>query len=301
MRSAHSQQRDETEARWHSLMHDTADVSHLRAPRPRAAKSFSPGKTAVVRVVLTGGPCAGKSSALSHLTEAATKEGFDVLTAPETATLLHNCGHPFPNPSAPGFVPYKRTFQDSILKLQLALERSMTSLAAKTGRPTILIFDRGLLDCKAYLTAEEWGELVSAQQDPRGSLSEEYMLARYDGCVHLVTAADGAANFYKCGATTDDHGNVVTRLETPEQAIESDRRLVRIWSAHPRHTVVRNEGSFQAKLEAATRAVLEIARETHPIEAELANRRERSSRGGRAPAQSDWPPGSDIYRHFMSA
>ena len=33
-------------------------------------------RTRVVRIVLTGGPCAGKSSSLQHFTEAAKREGF---------------------------------------------------------------------------------------------------------------------------------------------------------------------------------------------------------------------------------
>ena len=46
----------------------------------------------ITRIVLTGGPCAGKSSALARLTSLATKEGFDVYVAPESATLLFNSG-----------------------------------------------------------------------------------------------------------------------------------------------------------------------------------------------------------------
>jgi hypothetical protein len=51
-----------------------------RAVDPRTAHKLSPSSTAVVRIALTGGPCAGKSSALDHLTRTATAEGFDVLT-----------------------------------------------------------------------------------------------------------------------------------------------------------------------------------------------------------------------------
>ena len=38
---------------------------------------------------------------MAHLTEAATAEGFDVYAAPETATLLMNCGFQFPGPDDP--------------------------------------------------------------------------------------------------------------------------------------------------------------------------------------------------------
>ena len=55
--------------------------------------NLTPNKTKVVRVALTGGPCAGKSSALEHLVERATHEGFDIMTAPEVATLHVNSSY----------------------------------------------------------------------------------------------------------------------------------------------------------------------------------------------------------------
>ena len=66
---------------------------HAVHPRDATAMSKAyPAKTKVVRIALTGGPCAGKSSALEHLIESATEEGFDILAAPEGA----------PPPVAPG-------------------------------------------------------------------------------------------------------------------------------------------------------------------------------------------------------
>jgi hypothetical protein len=40
--------------------------------------------------------------------------------------------------------------------------------------------------------------------------------------LHLVTAADGAPEYYKYGKVKDDLGNVVIRHETPEQAVALD-------------------------------------------------------------------------------
>ena len=58
--------------------------------------NLTPNKTKVVRVALTGGPCAGKSSALERLVERATHEGFDIMTAPEVATLYFNSSYQLP-------------------------------------------------------------------------------------------------------------------------------------------------------------------------------------------------------------
>mgnify|MGYP001278757513 CR=1 FL=1 len=92
------------------------------------------------------------------------------------------------------------------------------------------------------------------------------MLSRYDGVIHLVTAADGAPAFYKSGLVKDDSGGEVHRRETAAEAITSDRKLRRAWAAHPGHVAIENSGSFESKIGAATEAVLTIARATHPAE-----------------------------------
>jgi len=244
-----------------------------RAPLPgQVAKLFKPTETQVIRIVLTGGPCAGKSSSLVQLTEAAKRDGFDVYAAPETATLVFNSGVEWPSPEDPRFHDKVLIFQKALFKLQLQLERSMTNMAACTGRPSIIVFDRGLLDGKAYMTSEGWQALLDGvAHEGRdvvllgSEISEDYILSRYDGVVHLVTAADGAESFYKSGQTHDNLGNYVFRKETPSEAVDLDQRLQSCWASHPCHVVVVNdEGGFGGKLRVATETVLRIARRTHP-------------------------------------
>jgi len=239
----------------------------------------------VVRIALTGGPCAGKSSALSHLCRAATEEGFDVLTAPEVATLFFNSGYQFPSPNSPTFEEQKLEFQKQNLELQLGLEKSVNALAASTGRPTIVVFDRGMMDPKAYLSAERWEqavrELARAGSLPTDKVddAERFMNDKYDGCIHLVTAADGAPGFYKCGDVQDDNGLVVHRRESAEEACAIDRKLQAVWAGHVRHRIVPNARGFHHKLFCATEAVLEIARAKHPLvcEKQITIAREKSN------------------------
>jgi hypothetical protein len=237
---------------------------------------FRPKKTKVVKIALTGGPCAGKSSALRHLIDTATAEGFDVLTAPEVATLYFNSSYQFPNPTSDTFQEQKFTFQKNIVKLQLQLERCYVSLASSTGRPTIVIFDRGMRDNLAFMQEEEWANaLLEVNKElpngPVGRITNEYIFERYDGVIHLVTAADGAPNFYKYGLVEDDSGGKVFRRETPAEAIEQDQRLQQAWAAHKHHVVVGNdERGIAGKLEDATEAVLAIARLVHPKEVKQA-------------------------------
>jgi len=264
-----------------------------RALQPRAVGDmYQPTKTKVVRIALTGGPCAGKSSALEHLIAAATKEGFDVLTAPEIATLYFNSSYQFPSPLSPTFVEQKYAFQNNILKLQLQMERCYSSLGGSTGRPTIVVFDRGMRDCMAFMAEGEWPRaLAELNQElpngPSGRITDEYVFKRYDGVIHLVTAADGADENYKFGIVEDDTGGKVFRRETPAEAIEQDRRLQDAWRGHPHHIIVNNDDprGFLAKLEEATEAVLAIARLAHPDEARKAKQiREQRKRDEGLPA-----------------
>jgi hypothetical protein len=95
------------------------------------------------------------------------------------------------------------------------------------------------------------------------------LLCRFatDGVIHLVTAADGAEAFYKCGEVLDDSGHKVIRRETAEEARKLDLLMQHCWKDHPRHHIVRNRSSdFKQKLEQATNAVLQIAEDTHPTD-----------------------------------
>jgi predicted ATPase len=239
-----------------------------RAMRPGIVTNrFNPSQTAVIRVVLTGGPCAGKSSCLEHLRREATEAGYDVYLVPEVATLLLSNGVSVPSTSSAWF-----TFQNQILKLQLSLERTFTKIASSTGRPSIIIMDRGLLDGKSYVSEDTWHALMHATEasdaeihQPRMRITEEYMIKRYDLVVHLVTAADGAEEHYRSGATTDDSGNKVVRGEPPDVARELDRKLRLAWAVHPNHCIIPNGSKgFTGKVEECTGAILNCANTLQP-------------------------------------
>jgi len=140
----------------------------------------------------------------------------------------------------------------------LQLERSMTAIAASTGRPSILVYDRGLLDAKGYMDEADWFKLLDSVDEGRG-ITEEYCLKRYDGVVHLVTAADGAEDHYKWGWVKDDAGKPTFRKEAPKLAQQLDQKTRSCWRNHPRLSVIPNgPGGFKAKVTAASDAVLAV-------------------------------------------
>ncbi len=46
----------------------------------------------ITKIVITGGPCAGKTTVMSRLTEEFREREFRVLCVPEAATVLISCG-----------------------------------------------------------------------------------------------------------------------------------------------------------------------------------------------------------------
>jgi len=55
-------------------------------------KVLSTSKHPIIRICLTGGPCAGKTTAMTTLNQTLSQLGFRVLVVPEAATMLMKGG-----------------------------------------------------------------------------------------------------------------------------------------------------------------------------------------------------------------
>eukprot|EP01046_Picozoa_sp_COSAG06_P001161 COSAG06_NODE_35_length_30757_cov_53.112532_9_plen_293_part_00 len=202
----------------------------------------------VYRVCLTGGPCGGKSSSQEALSKALTAEGYNVFFAPEVPTILMNGGCQYPG-LAPENKAQLTAFEDGIIQMQLQMERSFTRIAASTGKPSVVIFDRGLLDIPAYLPREAWLELLETL-----GFTEEYFAGRYDIVLHLVTTAHGVEDVYEV-----QKSNNPARQETAQQARELCDKVFDCWRLHPNVLKLENTSEgFAAKLVAGTQAVIEM-------------------------------------------
>src|SRR5215469_11210397 len=102
----------------------------------------------VPKIVLTGGPCAGKTRCLRAIRAAF---GDPIITLPESATLLLDSGIPPPGHARihVGEDDWVRSFQGSILALQQTLEASCERLTRNCGAQ-LIVCDRGVLDGAAY-------------------------------------------------------------------------------------------------------------------------------------------------------
>ena len=208
------------------------------------------GPAGVSKIVFTGGPCGGKSTALSLLTERLSGYGLRVFSVPEAATLLITGGLSFASLSRSQII----NAQVQLMKTQMALEDAMSSIARDCGQPAVVLCDRGALDCKAYMDEDMWQEVLE-----QGAWTElELRDRRYDGIVHLVTAAIGAESFY----TTQ---NNAARTETLEEAAAVDRRIRAAWEGAHRLRVIDNRDGFTEKMDQTMRQICRVVGVPAPI------------------------------------
>ena len=145
-------------------------------------------KTDIKRIVLTGGPCAGKTTALVKIIEHFSSLGYKVFTIPEIPTLFSQAGMNYLTNNEGLFYEGEK----ATLELQIAFEDKFLRMAQECEEPTVIVCDRGVMDISAYMTPEMW-EKITAEI---GTTSAQLRDQRYDAVLHLVSAADGAEEFY---------------------------------------------------------------------------------------------------------
>jgi predicted ATPase len=178
------------------------------------------------KVVLTGGPGAGKTAALELVRQSFCAH---VVVLPEAAGIVFGGGFPRNSEAST-----RRAGQRAIYYVQRELES-----VAEAAAPALILCDRGTVDSAAYWPGPEayWPSLGTTL---------EAELARYDAVIHLRTPARGDGY---------NHANPL-RIESAAEARAIDARLAEIWAAHPRRHEVAPAVHFLEKVS----RVIEIVR-----------------------------------------
>ena len=117
-----------------------------------------------------------------------------------------------------------------------AVQAELEHFARDDQRAPVALCDRGIADGAAY-----WPEGPDSFFAALGTTAQE-VFARYSTVIHLRTPT--AAMGY-------DNSNPM-RTETAIEAAELDRRIERVWEAHPNRLVVPATETFTEKLEQVT-------------------------------------------------
>lgn len=196
--------------------------SHSTQPRAVVDRpALVGGDDGLLRIVLTGGPGGGKTTAVDLFRR---EIGIRAVVVPEAATILFGGG--FPRVADPGA---REATQRAIFSVQ----RNLEDVQAVLYPDRVQLCDRGTVDGAAY-----WPDGPDAFFSTQGTtLAAE--LARYDAVLFFETAA--------IGDIAIEGGNRY-RVESNAEAVALDGRLRALWVGHPEFHLVRHEASFLRKI-----------------------------------------------------
>ena len=188
-----------------------------------------------LRIVLTGGPGGGKTTAADLVRR---ELGECVVVVPEAATMLFSGG--FPRNGDP-FA--RKPVQTAIYHVQENLE----DIQAAHYPHRVLLCDRGTIDGAAYWPDEGGDGFFEAM-----GTTLEAELARYDAVLFFETAAVGGIAI---------EGGNPARIETLSDAVALDGRLRQLWSGHPNYSLIPHRASFLHKMQDAVEQIRRVLRE----------------------------------------
>jgi predicted ATPase len=169
------------------------------------------------RIVLTGGPGAGKTATLEMIKQAFCRH---VRVLPEAAGIVFGGGFPRTTETVG-----RQAVQRAIYYVQRELEN-----VALAENAAIVLCDRGTVDSQAYWTGpgEFWTSVATTRDDE---------FARYDAVIHLRTPSEAGGY---------NHSNVL-RTESATEALAIDERIMEAWEGHPRRFVIEPHADFLEK------------------------------------------------------
>ncbi|MDP3968061.1 MAG: ATP-binding protein [Nocardioides sp.] len=170
------------------------------------------------RVVLTGGPGAGKTAVLELVRRSLCRH---VRILPESAGVVFGGGFPRDD-----HAECRRAAQRAIYHVQKELET-----AGDAHAPAIVLCDRGTIDGLAY-----WPGPPDNFWSSTGTTMEAE-LGRYDTVLHLRTPT--AQQGY-------NHQNPL-RTESAPTAAQVDARILEVWQEHPQRHIIESTRDFLDK------------------------------------------------------
>ncbi|MCH2058258.1 MAG: ATP-binding protein [Thalassotalea sp.] len=173
------------------------------------------------RIVLTGGPGGGKTTAIDLIRrEFAGK----LAIVPESATMIFSGG-------------IERAENDDVLRAQQTaifnLQKNLEDIQRATFPDCVILCDRGSLDGLSYWPGSEEDFFKSINSDLETELN------RYDAVIFFETAAKSGESI---------RSNNPIRNESEQAAIELDDKLQAVWSRHPNFNLVSSSESFIRKV-----------------------------------------------------
>jgi CYTH domain-containing protein len=211
----------------------------------------------VKEVVLSGGPCSGKSTAIPYLIEQLQNRGVRLFITPEIPTLIIPGGIPDIGEIGKREPELLYKIQEQFLRAHLEFRNRCRAFAdIFHNDKRMILCDRGAVDGDPYVPFGLFWNMVAEH-----GLRPYDVMESYDGVVYMRSAARLGKSFY----TTEDNG---ARTENYEEAVARDEATLRAWFGHPHLTIIESCENFSAKLRRVLQAALRILGMPVPLEIE---------------------------------
>lgn len=139
----------------------------------------------IKKILITGGPCAGKTSSINEIKKYYEKKNYNVLIVPETPTALITGGI---TPKEIG----NMNFIKLVINVQIKLQQYYQEKANQINEnKVIIIFDGCPIDCLKFISREEFDNHIKEYD-----LSFEKIINEYDGIIHLESVANRFPEMY---------------------------------------------------------------------------------------------------------
>lgn len=124
--------------------------------------------------------------------------------------------------------------------MQIELEDGFAIQAETSGKPSVILCDRGIMDGRVYSGEFLWQAIM----DMTGYSLVQLRDLRYDCVIHMCTCADGAEEYY--GSETNE-----SRYEDLNAAKIVDVKGMNCWVGRPELTIVDNHRvkNFEEKIQ----------------------------------------------------
>lgn len=208
----------------------------------------------VPKIVIDGGPCGGKSTALAQVVETLTERGWLVIVLHEIATEMKMAGFWFGDEMMEPEV-FQRHLMSYMKMKEDTWEQMARHMRHKDPNKIVIICDRGLMCSKAYL---ENDSLFHEILDDIGLNEVHTRDKRYKAIIHMVTAPE---EFYTLE-------NNVARHESYADAIRRDKLIRAAWTGAPHLRVINNNGDFSKKVKQVVAEICSALGEPVPLEIE---------------------------------
>ncbi|MEZ5237868.1 MAG: AAA family ATPase [Microthrixaceae bacterium] len=191
----------------------------------------------VSKIVLTGGPGAGKTTAADLFRARSASRSWSCPSPPRRCSRVVSRGSTTTRSSGRSSAVFEVQASSEEIQRELYPDR-------------VLLCDRGTVDGAAY-----WPEGPKGFFEAMGT-THEAELGRYEVVLFFETAAVGDIAF---------EGGNRYRTEDNLQAVALDRRLRDLWSPHPGYHFIAHQASFLAKLTNALRILGEVVDGGWPV------------------------------------